>query len=54
MTQNDFDYLQSALAIKSETLLREIAEHDRVYKSLQAEAQKAKEEKPKKEKENKN
>lgn len=44
MTQNDFDYLKSALENKEASLLREIAENDALRKRVEEEARKKQEE----------
>lgn len=44
MTQNDFDFLKSALTDKEASLLREIAENDALRKRVEEEARKKQEE----------
>lgn len=43
MTQNDFDFLKSALTDKEASLLREIAENDALRKRIEEEARKKQE-----------
>lgn len=51
MTQNDFDFLKSALTDKEASLLREIAENDALRKRVEEEARKKQEETKKTKKE---